>query len=126
MPIELNNRREVFWDQFLWDKHERVEIKMHRPEYRGTSFTCDALWEGNVCGYFTILKDGDLYRMYYRAADLQLTRKEDIGIGHETLDGHELWLKRERQFKVLAETAHREAREKSKITSSPPTSRRVE
>lgn len=36
--------------------------------------------------------------------------EEDVGEG----DAHELWLKRERQFKVLAETAHREAREKSR------------
>ena len=36
--------------------------------------------------------------------------EEDIGEGN----AHELWLKRERQFKVLAETAHREAREKSR------------
>jgi DNA polymerase IV len=36
-------------------------------------------------------------------------------LANESLDGHELWLKRERQFKVLAETAHREAREKSRV-----------
>ncbi len=47
----------------------------------------------------------------------QTALEEDVGIAHESiahehLDGHELWLKRERQFKVLAETAHREAREK--------------
>lgn len=91
MPIELKNHREVFWDQFLWAKHEGVEIKMHRPEYRGIAFSCNAPWEGNVCGYFTVLKDGDLFRMYYRAADLQLSRKEDIGIGRycyaESRDG---------------------------------------
>jgi len=40
--------------------------------------------------------------------------EEDIGVARDALDGHELWLKRERQFKVLAETAHREAREKSR------------
>jgi DNA polymerase IV len=44
----------------------------------------------------------------------QAEMEEDVGIAQETLDGHELWLKRERQFKVLAETAHREAREKSR------------
>jgi DNA polymerase IV len=54
----------------------------------------------------------------------QTSLEEDVGIAHESgahesiahehLDGHELWLKRERQFKVLAETAHREAREKSR------------
>lgn len=26
----------------------------------------DKPWEGNTCGYNTIFKDGDLYRMYYR------------------------------------------------------------
>jgi len=41
--------------------------------------------------------------------------EEDIGTAHDTheiLDGHELWLKRERQFKVMAEAAHRETRGK--------------
>ena len=55
----------------------------------------------------------------------QTALEEDVGIAHESLahehlDGHELWLKRERQFKVLAETAHREAREKSKRMPSRP------
>ncbi|HOP11497.1 MAG TPA: hypothetical protein PK629_08395 [Oscillospiraceae bacterium] len=91
MPIELKNRREVFWDKTLWAEHKGVEIKTHHPQYRGTAFTCNAPWEGNVCGYFTIFKDGDLYRMYYRASDLQLTRKETVGIGRycyaESRDG---------------------------------------
>lgn len=91
MPIELNRRREVFWDRYLWAGHKNVELKTHRPRYSGTAFTCDAPWEGNVCGYFTVLKDGDLYRMYYRAADLQLSRKKGIGINRycyaESRDG---------------------------------------
>ena len=40
--------------------------------------------------------------------------EEDIGDS----SAHELWLKRERQFKVLAETAHREACEKSRSPRS--------
>lgn len=40
--------------------------------------------------------------------------EEDVGESA----AHELWLKRERQFKVLAETAHREAREKSRKPQS--------
>jgi DNA polymerase IV len=48
----------------------------------------------------------------------QTALEEDIGIAEEAIDGHELWLKRERQFKVLAETAHREAREKSRKPQS--------
>jgi DNA polymerase IV len=47
----------------------------------------------------------------------QTSLEEDIGAAHdahEAMDGHELWLKRERQFKVMAETAHREARAKSR------------
>ncbi len=38
--------------------------------------------------------------------------EQDIPGIQDALDGHELWLKRERKFKVLAETAHREARSK--------------
>jgi DNA polymerase-4 len=40
----------------------------------------------------------------------------DTTLEDEVTDGaaHELWLKRERQFKVMAETAHREARDKRK------------
>jgi DNA polymerase-4 len=48
----------------------------------------------------------------------QTALEEDIGHADDALDGHELWLKRERQFKVLAETAHREAREKRKPPSN--------
>lgn len=38
--------------------------------------------------------------------------EEDIdNAAHDAPDGHELWLKRERQFKVMAEAAHRESRD---------------
>ena len=39
--------------------------------------------------------------------------EEDIdNVAHDAPDGHELWLKRERQFKVMAEAAHRESRDR--------------
>src|SRR5690606_41276915 len=32
----------------------------------GAVLNFDKPWEGNCSGYCTIIKDGDLYRMYYR------------------------------------------------------------
>jgi DNA polymerase-4 len=45
----------------------------------------------------------------------------ETALEDEATDGaaHELWLKRERQFKVMAETAHREARDKRKPQAKP-------
>ena len=44
----------------------------------------------------------------------------DARESHEAADGHELWLKRERQFKVMAEAAHRDARDKSRRPAARP------
>lgn len=44
----------------------------------------------------------------------------DARESHETADGHELWLKRERQFKVMAEAAHRDARNKPRRPAARP------
>jgi DNA polymerase-4 len=45
----------------------------------------------------------------------------ETALEDEATDGaaHELWLKRERQFKVMAETAHRESRDKRKPQTRP-------
>jgi len=67
-PIALGARRELFVDDFLIDKMDGVELKLHKPEAREVSITCDAPWEGNTSAYYTLFQDGELYRMYYRAS----------------------------------------------------------
>lgn len=54
------------------DKSEGVAVRMHHPEYRGVALTCDAPWEGNVCGYFSLIQDEGRYRLYYRGAQLDV------------------------------------------------------
>lgn len=69
-PIDIGTRRELFVDEFLIAKRERVELKLHAPTAREIVMTCDAPWEGSGCGYETVFRDGDKIRMYYIAADL--------------------------------------------------------
>jgi len=66
----LGSGRMVCWDDFLIDKAENTEIRMHKPVKREKVFTCDAQWEGNCSGYESMLKIGDTYKLYYRAQNI--------------------------------------------------------
>ena len=66
----LGSNRMVCWDEFLIDNIENAEVRMHKPIKREKVFTCDKFWEGNVCGYESMIKLGDTYRLYYRAQNL--------------------------------------------------------
>ena len=60
------------WDDFLIDQIENAEIRMHKPVKREKVITLDKSWEGNVCGYPSIMKLGDIYRIYYRANNVNV------------------------------------------------------
>ena len=77
-PVDLGSRRELLVDDFLVERMEDVELKLHKPEAREVVITCDEPWEGNTSAYYTLFQDGDLYRMYYRgshAADKSVPMK---------------------------------------------------
>ena len=65
-PIDIGDRRELFVDRYLIDKMEGVELRLHRPRPAETVLKFDEPWEGLFCGYVTVLKDNEVYRMYYR------------------------------------------------------------
>lgn len=65
-PIELGNRRELFWDDFLIDEATAV-LRQLQPETREVAMMCDAPWEGSSCGYPCLFRDGDIIRLYYHA-----------------------------------------------------------
>jgi hypothetical protein len=67
--IDLGSRRELFVDDYLVGEMKGVELLVHSPEPREIAVTCDAPWEGNGCGYYTVLQDAreSVYRMYYHA-----------------------------------------------------------
>ena len=72
---------------------------------------------GNNALYFAAMQDA----LSQRAAPMRIAFGQipETALEDEATDApaHELWLKRERQFKVMAETAHRESRDKRKPQS---------
>ena len=63
---EIGDRRELFVDQMLIESMENAQLIMHRPHDEGVVVPFDKPWEGAFCGYATVIKDGDLFRLYYR------------------------------------------------------------
>src|ERR1051325_4978561 len=64
--LDLGSRRELFVDHFLIAKRDGAQLKLHEPRREGVAVKFDKPWEGGFSGYTTIIKDGGLYRMYYR------------------------------------------------------------
>lgn len=65
-PLDLGNRREIFVDHYLIDRLNNVSMKLHQPHNEGPVLQFDKPWEGNFSGYCTIIRDGELFRAYYR------------------------------------------------------------
>jgi hypothetical protein len=67
--ISLGNQREIFVDNYLIDKMDGARIIMHHPHDEGIVMYFDNPWEGLFCGYCTVIRDGEIYRLYYRGWD---------------------------------------------------------
>lgn len=68
-PIEIGSRLELFVDDYLIeDMSDGAEQQLQKPVPREVVLVTDEPWEGNGCAYFTVFRDGDLYRMYYRGS----------------------------------------------------------
>ncbi|QDU80657.1 hypothetical protein Pla110_23890 [Polystyrenella longa] len=64
--IDIGDRRELLIDHALTEKMSgEVELRLHHPVAREVALTLNEPWEGNSSGYPTVIKDGDLFRMYY-------------------------------------------------------------
>lgn len=64
--LEIGNRRELFVDHYLIDRLQGTRLKLHEPQLAGVALKFDRPWEGAFVGYCTVIKDGDVYRLYYR------------------------------------------------------------
>lgn len=98
-PVDIGDRREVFWDDFLLDTEKTTaEIVLHAPTPKEVVMTGDEPWEGDGGGYYNLLKDDDLYRMYYlagkqlNAEGTQLSPERMIVCYAESKDG-KIWTK---------------------------------
>jgi hypothetical protein len=73
-PTDIGSRRELFVDDALVEKLTgKAELRLHHPAPQEIAIVHDAPWEGSGSGYHSIFKDGDLYRMYYKAWQLTVT-----------------------------------------------------
>ena len=63
---DIGSRRELFVDHWLIDTLNTARLKLHHPVPREVVLRFEKPWEGIFCAYVTIIKDGDLFRMYYR------------------------------------------------------------
>lgn len=64
--INIGSRRELFIDSFLIDKMENVVFELHHPTDKGPVLYFDNPWEGPFSAYCTVIKEGGLFRAYYR------------------------------------------------------------
>ena len=76
-PIDIGSRRELFTDDHIIQKLEgEIALRLHQPQPREIAIMHDASWEGTGSGYHSVFKDGDLYRMYYKAWHIDTSKGE--------------------------------------------------
>lgn len=81
-PIEIGARRELFVDDVLVGSLRDARRVLHAPTPRDIVIRHDAPWEGAGSGYHSVIRDGDLYRMYYRGSKLGV-EKGKLKLGGE-------------------------------------------
>ena len=64
--VDIGSRRELFVDHYLIDELSGVHLRLQEPRHGGVAVRFDRPWEQRFAFYTTVLKDGDVYRMYYR------------------------------------------------------------
>jgi len=82
--LNIGSRLELFIDDYLINSMDHVELRLHHPVEREVALAFDEPWEGETSGYFTVLKDGPRYRMYYRGSNHTVNCVE-IPDFHETV-----------------------------------------
>ena len=64
--VDIGSRRELFVDRYLIEALDGCRLELHHPRREGVALKFDKPWEGLHSGYITVIKDGPLYRTYYR------------------------------------------------------------
>lgn len=75
-PVSLGNRRELFVDHHLIERMDHVVLKLAEPRRAEVVLMFDQPWE-YASGFVTVLKDGEVYRLYYRAGSRRPDGKYD-------------------------------------------------
>jgi hypothetical protein len=82
MVTDIGSRRELFVDGYLAERLVGgAELRLHQPVPQEIVMVHDAPWEGNATAYYTVFKDDDRYRMYYRGWNITV-RESGVVEGH--------------------------------------------
>ncbi len=95
--VDVGSRLEPFVDHYLIDTLEGdARLRLHKPEPREVVLVTGQPWEGNTSAYFTIFRDGEIFRMYYRGSHFDEQTKKaghrEVACYAESRDGIE-WTK---------------------------------
>ena len=63
---DVGDQRQLFLDDFVIENMQGVRLQAHAPRNKGLVLRFDKPWEGAFCGYSTVIRDDDTYRLYYR------------------------------------------------------------
>jgi hypothetical protein len=67
-PVEIGTRRELFVEDSLIESISGgARLELHEPIAHEIALDHNAPWEGTGTGYHSVFRDGDKYRMYYKA-----------------------------------------------------------
>lgn len=91
-PVNIGDRLELFVDRHLVEGMDQVRFDLGRPRREGIVLRFDAPWEGAASGaYVTVIKDGDLYRLYYRGrritSNVETDKSTEVTCYAESRDG---------------------------------------
>jgi len=67
-PLDLGSRWELFVDSYLVASTRGAALRLHEPRKAEVVLVLDAPWEGPTSAYFSVLRDGDVIRLYYRGS----------------------------------------------------------
>lgn len=67
-PASVGLRWELFIDDFLIEQARDAALALQPPRRAEVVLVTDAPWEGPTSAYFTVLKDGEIIRLYYRGS----------------------------------------------------------
>jgi len=68
LATDIGDRLELFVDRHLIESMTNLRLALHPPEPREIALRPNRPWEGKGCAFFTVFKDDDRYRMYYRGS----------------------------------------------------------
>ena len=78
--LDIGSRLELFVDDYLIEGLTGEAMrKLHPPQPKEVAIVFNRSWEGNTCGYVTVMRDFNCFRMYYRGSHATYLTHDFVG-----------------------------------------------